>query len=81
MAADLDESDALAEDATLVSDADPAVRKAFLTEERSCQLDLVQLVRTTGYELWQDGELDVEARKEVLSSIEDVIYPLTREVE
>lgn len=77
MADDLDDADAVAEGATLVSDADPDLGSAFLTAERSHQLDLVHLVRTTGYKLWQDGEFGLEERKEVLGSIKDVIYPLT----
>lgn len=76
-AEELDDTDAIAEDATVVSDADASLHDAFVTEERTHQLDLVHLVRTTGYNLWQDGELTLDERKRVLDSVEEAVYPLT----
>ncbi len=80
-AADLDERDAVAEDATIVSDADQELANAFIVQDRTHQLDLVHLVRTTAYKLWEDEELSLELRELAVESLEHVIYPLAYAVE
>ena len=80
-AEDLDERDAVADDATIVSDAEQELANAFVVEDRSHQLDLVHLVRTTAYKLWEDEELSLDQRKQVVASLEQVIYPLAYAVE
>ncbi|MFQ3295782.1 MAG: hypothetical protein ACI8VE_002872 [Natrialbaceae archaeon] len=80
-AKELDDADAVADDATVVSDADSSLHDAFVTEDRTQQLDLVHLVRTTGYNLWKDAELTLDERKRVLDSVKEAIYPLTWAVE
>jgi hypothetical protein len=78
---ELDDVDAVAEDATIVSDADRELHNAFITEQRRQQLDLVHLVRTTGYKPWQYEALSLDQRERVLASLEGVIYPLASAVE
>lgn len=80
-AEDLEAVDAVADDATIVSDADQELANAFVTGERTQQLDLVHLVRTTGYKLWEDEELSLEHRERVVDSLENTIYPLASAVE
>jgi hypothetical protein len=80
-AEDLDVRDAVADEATIVSDAEQKLVNAFITEDRTHQLDLVHLVRTTAYKLWEDEELSLEDRERVVESLENVIYPLASAVE
>lgn len=77
----LEAVDAVADDATIVSDADQELANAFVTGDRSQQLDLVHLVRTTGYKLWEDEALSLEHRERAVESLEQVIYPLAAAVE
>jgi len=51
----LDESEAVTDDARIVSDAEEGLIEAFTTEDRRHQLDLVHVPRTTSYKLWEDG--------------------------
>lgn len=80
-AEDLEAVEAVADDATIVSDAEQELANAFLTEDRTQQLDLVHLVRTTAYKLWEDGNLSLEHRERAVESLEQVIYPLAYAVE
>ena len=54
-AEDLEENEAITDDATVVSDAEESLVDAFETSYRSHQLDLVHVGRTLGYKLWKDG--------------------------
>jgi hypothetical protein len=80
-AMELEEAEAIADEATIVSDADRKLREALVTEDRRQQLDLVHLVRSTGHNLWEGGELDLEDRKAVLDSVREGVYPLAAAVE
>ena len=54
-AAELDDMDAVTDDATVVSDGDSGIVTAFTDESHDHQLDLVHVGRTLDYYLWDDG--------------------------
>ena len=69
-AAALQEIDAIAEDAHLISDAEEALIYAFCGGDPSRhQLDLVHLPRTVGYYLWDDDTFPLEERKQIAAEV------------
>jgi hypothetical protein len=79
-AAELDELDAVTDDATVVSDADDGIVTAFTDENRNHQLDLVHVGRTLDYHLWDDGVFSLERRNEIVSEVIDEVFHLKNSV-
>ncbi len=59
----LSRTEAITDDATVVSDAENALVDAFENGDRSHQLDLVHVGRTLGYKLWKDDAFPLGERK------------------
>jgi len=80
-AADLDDVDAVTDDAAVVSDADSGIVNAFTDEHRDHQLDLVHVGRTLDYNLWDDDVYSTEERAEIVSEVIDEVFHLKNSVE
>ena len=57
------------------------MRNALVKGERSFQLDFVHVFRDTGFKLWQDGEMTLDDRKEVIRRLKSALYSLKNSVE
>ena len=79
-AADLDDIDAVTDDAAVVSDADEGIVTAFSNENRDHQLDLIHVGRTLDYNLWDDGVFSLEQRNEIVSEVIDEVFHLKNSV-
>mgnify|MGYP000347922660 FL=1 len=79
-AADLDDIDAVTDDATVVSDADDGIVTAFTDEHSDHQLDLVHVGRTLDYNLWDDGVFSLDRRNEIVSEVIDEVLHLRNSV-
>jgi hypothetical protein len=79
-AADLDDIDAVTDDATVVSDADDGIVTAFTDEHSDHQLDLVHVGRTLDYNLWDDGVFSLDRRNEIVSEVIDEVFHLKNSV-
>jgi hypothetical protein len=79
-AADLDDIDAVTDDATVVSDAEEGIVTAFTDENRNHQLDLVHVGRTLDYNLWDDGVFSLDRRNEIVSEVIDEVFHLKNSV-
>jgi len=79
-AADLDDIDAVTDDATVVSDAEEGIVTAFTDERRNHQLDLVHVGRTLDYNLWDDGVFSLDRRNEIVSEVIDEVFHLKNSV-
>jgi hypothetical protein len=77
----LDENNALNEKAVIVGDADKEMRNALVNGNREFQMDLIHAFRLTGFKLWQDGEMTLYERKELIKTIEFILFPLKNSVE
>jgi len=80
IAADLDELDAVTDDATVVSDGDSGLTTAFTDTKRTHQLDLVHVGRTLGHRLLMDDIFPLETRKEIVSEVVDEVFHLKNSV-
>jgi hypothetical protein len=80
-AADLDDVDAVTDDAAVVSDADSGIVNAFTDEDRDHQLDLVHVGRTLDYNLWDDDIYSSEERTEIVSEVIGEVFHLKNSVE
>jgi hypothetical protein len=80
-AAELDDVDAVTDDAAVVSDADDGIVTAFTDENRQHQLDLVHVGRTLDYNLWDDGVFSLDRRTEIVSEVIDEVFHLKNSVE
>lgn len=80
-ASTLDDTDTLSDEATVVCDAETPLVSAFTDENREHQLDLVHVVRTTSYKLWEDGALPLSERKQVVPEVKDDLFHLKNAVE
>ncbi len=79
-AADLDDIDAVTDNATVVSDAEEGIVTAFTDENRNHQLDLVHVGRTLDYNLWDDGVFSLDRRNEIVSEVIDEVFHLKNSV-
>jgi len=79
-AEDLEENEAITDDATVVSDAEESLVDAFETSYRSHQLDLIHVGRTLGYKLWKDGTFSLETRKAIASDVTNDLFHLKNSV-
>lgn len=77
----LEDTDAIADDGVLVSDAEEPLVDAFVGDKRDHQLDLVHFVRTTGYYLWKDGQFPLEERNAYVEELEGDVFHLKNSVE
>ena len=78
--AELDDINAVTDDATVVSDAEEGIVTAFTDEDRVHQLDLIHVGRTLGHRLWDDGVFSLEKRKEIVSEVIDEVFHLKNSV-
>jgi len=76
----LEETEAITDDATVVSDAEKALVDAFESGDRSHQLDLVHVGRTLGYKLWKDDAFPLPERKAIVSGVTDDLFHLKNSV-
>ncbi|TMT81386.1 ISH6 family transposase [Haloterrigena sp. H1] len=76
----LEETEAVTDDATVVSDAEKALVDAFESGDRSHQLDLVHVGRTLGYKLWKDDTFPLSERKAIVSGVTDDLFHLKNSV-
>ena len=79
-ATELDEMDAVTDDAAVVSDADDGIVTAFTDESRDHQLDLVHVGRTLDYNLWDDGVFSLDQRNDIVSEVIDEVFHLKNSV-
>ena len=79
-AAELDEMDAVTDDATVVSDGDRGIVTAFTDESHDHQLDLVHVGRTLDYYLWDDGIFPLDQRNEIVSEVIGEVFHLKNSV-
>lgn len=80
IAAELDDVDAVTDDAAVVSDADDRIVTAFTDDTREHQLDLVHVGQTLGYNLWDDGVFSLERRTEIVAEVIDEVFHLKNSV-
>jgi hypothetical protein len=57
------------------------MQNALVKGERSFQLDLIHVFRDTSFKLWQDGEMALDDRKEVICRLKSALYSLKNSVE
>lgn len=76
----LEQADAVAEEAAVVSDAEENLVEAFVEDERIHQLDLLHLRRTAEYYLWKDGQFSQDKRDEYAEKVEDIAMHLKNSV-
>ena len=81
IAADLDEQNAITDDAAVVSDGERCLVTGFTEETRDHQRDLVHVPRSLRHRLSVDGVLDLETRKEIISEVSGELYHLKNSVE
>jgi len=81
VAADLDEHNAITDDAAVVSDGERCLVTAFTEETREHQRDLVHVPRSLRHRLSVDGALDLETRKEIISEVSSELSQLKNSVE
>nr|UEM70091.1 transposase [uncultured organism] len=79
-AAELDDMDAVTDDATVVSDGDRGIVTAFTDESHDHQLDLVHVGRTLDYYLWDDGIFPLDQRNEIVSEVIGEVFHLKNSV-
>jgi len=79
-ASELDEMDAVTDDAAVVSDGDDGIVTAFTDENRDHQLDLVHVGRTLDYNLWDDGVFSVDQRNDIVSEVIKEVFHLKNSV-
>lgn len=79
-AAELDDMDAVTDDATVVSDGDRGIVTAFTDESHDHQLDLVHVGRTLDYYLWDDGVFPLDQRNEIVSEVIGEVFHLKNSV-
>ena len=79
-AATLEETEAITDDATVVSDAENALVDAFENGDRSHQLDLVHVGRTLGYKLWKDDAFPLSERKAIVAGVMNDLFHLKNSV-
>ena len=79
-AAELDDIDAVTDDATVVSDADEGIVTAFTDEDRDHQVGLVHVGRTLDYNLWGDGVFSLDRRGEIVSEVIGEVFHLRNSV-
>ncbi len=79
-AATLEETEAITDDATVVSDAENALVDAFENGDRSHQLDLVHVGQTLGYKLWKDDAFPLSERKAIVAGVTDDLFHLKNSV-
>jgi hypothetical protein len=77
----LDESEAVTDDAKVVSDAEEGLTEAFTAKDRCHQLDLVHVPRTTSYKLWEDGAFSLDERKQIVLEVANDLFHLKNSVE
>lgn len=77
----LDDTDILADDATVVSDAEEPLVAAFTDEDREHQMDLLHVPRTTSYKLWEDDAFPLADRKQIVSEVTTDLFHLKNSVE
>ena len=78
--AELDDMDAVTDDATVVSDGDRGIVTAFTDESHDHQLDLVHVGRTLDYYLWDDGVFPLDQRNEIVSEVIGEVFHLKNSV-
>ena len=79
-AAELDDMDAVTDDATVVSDGDSSIVTAFTDESHNYQLDLVHVGRTLDYYHWDDGIFPLDQRNEIVSEVIGEVFHLKNSV-
>jgi len=79
-ASELDEEDAVTDDATVVSDGEESIVTALTDENRNHQLDLVHVGRTLGHNLWDDGVFSLKRRKSIVSEVIGEVFHLKNSV-
>jgi len=81
IAGDLDEQNAITDDAAVVSDSEDRLVTAFTGEDREHQLDLAHVPRSLRHRLSVDGALELETRKEIISDVSGELFHLKNSVE
>jgi hypothetical protein len=81
IAGDLDEQDAITDDAAVVSDGERCLVMAFTEEKREHQRDLVHVPRSLRHRLSVDDALNLETRKGIISEVSGELYHLKNSVE
>jgi hypothetical protein len=76
----LDATGALTEEVVFIADAEQELRNALVTGKRSFQLDFIHAFRDTSYKLWQDGELALDDRKRIISTLKAILFALSNAV-
>jgi hypothetical protein len=79
-ASELDDIDAVTDDAAVVSDGESGIVTAFTDETRDHQLDLVHVGRTLDYNLWDDGIFPLDQRNDIVSEVIDEVFHLKNSV-
>jgi len=80
IASDLDEQNAITDDAAVVSDSEDRLVTAFTAKDRYHQLDLVHVPRSLRHRLSVDGALELETRKEIISDVSGELFHLKNSV-
>ena len=70
----------IAEEATIVSDAEETICNAFCVGDVSHQLDLVHQPRTMSYHLWDDDAFSLAERKQIVSELSNDLFHLKHSV-
>jgi len=72
----VDNDKTLAGNAIIVSDGEPELRAAFADDDIQFQTDLIHGFRLLGYKLWEDGELNLKERKEIINELKMLLLSL-----
>jgi hypothetical protein len=78
---DLDEQNAITDDAAVVNDSEDRLVTAFAGEDRDHQLDFAYVPRSLRHRLAVDSALELETRKEIISDVSGELFHLKNSVE
>ena len=78
---DLDDLNAVTDDAPVVSDGDTSIITAFTDQSRVHQLDLIHVPQTLEYKLWDDDVFSKDQRDEIIAEVSEEVFHLKNSVE
>jgi transposase-like protein len=81
MSRELDNVNAIGDDAIVIGDGEKEMRYSLTNGGRSYQMDLIHASRITSFKLWEDKMMSLEDRKTIISRLEGVLYTLKNSVD
>jgi len=80
MAKTLEDEHVLNEYATIVSDGEVELKNAFSNGNKQFQMDIIHGFRMLGFKLWEDKELNLDERKQIINELKSILLSLKNTV-